>query len=484
MPKKAKMLNVVQWLMTSAVLSLSIGATASTELPDMGSSSNRILSLSYEQLVGNHYMRQLRQMAPVINDAELVEYINDLGFRLVANAPDANNRQFYFFLLNENSLNAFALPGGYIGIHSELFLMAENESELAGVMAHEIAHVTQRHLARRLERQQQISFPALAAMLGGLILASANPQAGIAAISAAQAGAQQMIINHTRSNESEADRIGMQILSEVELDPYGMATFFEKMERSTRYMRLPPPVLLTHPMSQQRMADARLRAAELRITPLKPSTALYLMQAKMRNLVERDVQELAKLQNALDKKSPDDVITRYSRGLLRLRENNPKEARDLADGLLMAEPKNISFLLLKTNALTELKRVSESEAILAKELSVQPDHHALTIAYADVLLLNGKAELAREKLLAYVTLPDTEPNVYQMLARAQQASGHINEVHESQGLYLLSVGDLHGALSQFEVAVRSYSDDPHATARINARIRFIQDILIEQKRRR
>ncbi|QGX41482.1 M48 family metalloprotease [Permianibacter aggregans] len=456
----------------------------SSELPDMGSSTSKVLSEQYEQLVGDAYMRQLRQFLPVIDDPELVEYINDLGFRLVANAPDAQGRQFYFFLVNDSSLNAFALPGGYIGVHSELFLMAENESELAGVLAHEIAHVTQRHLARRLERQQQLSFPTLAAILGGLILAAANPNAGIAAMSAAQAGAQQMLINHTRANESEADRIGMQILSEVNLDPYGMATFFEKMEQTTRYLRLPPPVLLTHPVSQQRMADARLRAAEFRVGLVPASTRLYLMQTKMRALVEKEVSTLERAQETLDKRAPDDVLTLYSRALLRMRQDKPIEALTLAETLRQREPKNLSFLLLATKAMNALNQHDAAEKLLAKELELQPNHHALTVAYAQTLMANNKAAAAREKLLAYVSLPDTEPNVYQLLAAAQQASGHPDEVHESQGLYLLSIGDLHGALAQFEVAVRSYSDDPYASARINARIKQIQNILMEQRRRR
>lgn len=472
-----------RWFLSTLCALLPLVAN-STELPDMGSSTSRVLSVQYEQLVGDHYMRQLRQMLPVIDDPELVEYINDLGFRLVANAPEAQNRQFYFFLVNDPSLNAFALPGGYIGVHSELFLMAENESELAGVLAHEIAHVTQRHLARRLERQQQISFPALAAMLGGLILAASNPNAGIAAITAAQAGAQQMIINHTRANESEADRIGMQILSEVNLDPYGMASFFEKMEQSTRYLRLPPPVLLTHPVSQQRMADARLRAAEFRVGLVPASTRLFLMQTKMRHLVEKETLALEKMQETLDRRSPDDHITIYSRALLRLRQEKPLEALTLAQGLYKKEPKNLSYLLLVTQSLNALGQHNEAEKMLSEELKLQPNHHALTVAYAKTLMANNKAAAAREKLMAYVTLPDTEPNVYQLLATAQQASGHPDEVHESQGLYLLSIGDIHGALAQFEVAVRSYSDDPYASSRINARIKHIQNILIEQRRRR
>ncbi len=475
-------LLTTSFAMATTILAAQAGHSA--DLPDMGSSVSKTLSLTQEQLIGDDYMRQIRQFAPVVDDPEIVEYINDLGFRLVANAPDATDRQFYFFVLRDPELNAFALPGGYIGIHSELMLMADNESELAGVMAHETAHVIQRHLARRVERQQQLTLPTLAAIIGGLIMTANNPQAGMATIAAAQAGATQLMINHTRENEAEADRIGMQVLADVNLDPYGMASFFEKMAAQTRYLRMPPPVLLTHPVSEQRMADARLRAAELPRRPVQQSPRFRLMQAKMRDLTEFDLEQREKAQVVAERSNGNDPAVRYARALLSLRQAKLEKAKGIAEQLLKSEPGNITFILLQSQVLRAEQRYSDAEQLLGQALALHPNHHALTMAYSQTLLELGKPERARERLLAYVSLPDTEPNTYQLLAAAQNQAGKVDEVHESQGLYLQAVGDYPGALQQFELARRSRSDDPYASARINARIQHVQSILLERKRRR
>ncbi len=459
-------------------------ADAQSELPDIGSSTTRVLSIQKEQIVGDDYMRQLRQFAPLMDDPEIVSYINELGFRLVSNSPDTNEHEFYFFVIEDDSLNAFALPGGYVGIHSKLFMMADNESELAGVLAHEISHVTQRHLARRLEKADQITFPTLAAILGGILLAATNPQAGIAIAAGAQAGAQQYLINHTRENEAEADRIGMQTMAQVDLDPNGMTSFFEKMEKQTRYMRTPPAVLLTHPVSQQRIADARLRASDLKPRPIQESIYFKLMQVKIHEQVQKDSKTREKEIKQMRSNNDDETVIQYAEGLFALRMQRFEDAENIFEPLLKKDKRNASYLIGMANALTGQNRNDEAESVLNEALATQPGHHALTMAYAQTLLLNNKAEIARQKLMSYISLPDREPNVYQLLASAQEASGHADEVHESHGLYLQAIGDLRGALQQFEMARRSRSSDPYSTTRINARIKHIQQILLERRNNR
>ncbi|MCP3674712.1 MAG: M48 family metalloprotease, partial [Gammaproteobacteria bacterium] len=216
-------------LLLSLVLILPMVSASSNELPDMGSSINKLLPLNFEQELGDNYIRFLRQQLPVIDDPQVRTYINNLGFRLVASNEDAENRQFYFFVINDPAINAFAMPGGYIGINSGLVQNAKNESELAGVMAHEIAHVTQRHLARRLEQQSQLSMPMMLATLGSILVMMQDAEAGMATLTGILAGADQVMINHTRTNESEADRIGIVTLAKAGFNPIGMAAFFEKL---------------------------------------------------------------------------------------------------------------------------------------------------------------------------------------------------------------------------------------------------------------
>ncbi|MEE4246190.1 MAG: M48 family metalloprotease, partial [Kangiellaceae bacterium] len=179
-----KRLTQVLITISSTILSCTVLFAASNRLPELGSSTSKALSVTQEQLMGDEYILGVRRYLPLVDDPLVRDYINQVGFQLIEQNPDAQDRRFYFFVLKDPSLNAFALPGGYIGVHSGLITAAENESELAAVLGHEVAHVTQRHLARRLEKRNQFSFPSLAAFIGGLILASQNPEAGIGLMTA------------------------------------------------------------------------------------------------------------------------------------------------------------------------------------------------------------------------------------------------------------------------------------------------------------
>jgi len=229
------------------------------KLPDIGISGYSVLSIDKELQIGQAMMRQLRAQSPMIQDPVLIEYINHLGNSLVKNAQGVNYA-FEFFLINNNELNAFAFFGGHVGIHSGLITTADTESELASVLAHEISHVTQRHLARRLEAQSQTQSLTMAAMLSSVLLTLVNPTVGMAALSASMAATQQASINYTRGNEKEADRVGIALLASSEFDPQAAASFFSKMSAKYRYASKPPAMLLTHPLPESRISDARQRA--------------------------------------------------------------------------------------------------------------------------------------------------------------------------------------------------------------------------------
>ena len=210
-------------------------AQAEIALPEIGDAAGGLLSAQLEQRIGVSFMRQVRQGMPVLDDALVNGYLQGVGQRLGRNSGDAQ-RGFDFFVVTDPTLNAFAGPGGNIGVHSGLILTTRTEDELASVLGHEIAHVTQRHLPRAFENQQRMTMPTIAAMLGAIILgAYGGGDAGVAAITAVQAGAVQNQIDFTRQNESEADRIGIQTLSAAGFDPKAMADFFERMHQATRF---------------------------------------------------------------------------------------------------------------------------------------------------------------------------------------------------------------------------------------------------------
>jgi len=200
------------------------------DLPDIGDSTGGILSPEFERRLGQAFLSQVRKQADIVSDPEINNYIESIGYRLVSQS-DNNEQQFTFFVINDPLINAFAAPGGIVGINSGVVMNARSESELAGVVAHEIAHVTQKHMARSVEMSKQMSIPTLAAMLGAILVATQNPEAGQAALMAVQGASAQARINFTRANEQEADRIGIQLLVRAGFDPHGMAGFFRRLQQ-------------------------------------------------------------------------------------------------------------------------------------------------------------------------------------------------------------------------------------------------------------
>jgi predicted Zn-dependent protease len=230
------------------------------ELPDIGDPTGTSFTPLQEQQLGEAFYRNLHSQLEISQDSEVNDYIQNLGQRLTANS-DKPEQPFHFFIVNSAQINAFAGPGGYIGVNAGLILASETESELASVMAHEIAHVTQRHLFQTFQDSSRLSLPMAAAMLAAMLVGSQSSQAGQAALLATQAAMAQHQINFTRDNEAEADRVGMQILSKSTFDPRGMPAFFERLQQSTRFSgHSAPEFLLTHPVTTSRISDTRGRA--------------------------------------------------------------------------------------------------------------------------------------------------------------------------------------------------------------------------------
>lgn len=276
-----------------ALFAISLIKANEIELPEIGDRSGATISPEQERDIGREFMRQLHNSVTIIDDPEIATYLQSLGYQLVANS-DNRGQEFTFFIVQDSTINAFAAPGGYVGVHSELIKNTRTESELAAVMAHEIAHVTQHHLARAFEQGSRLSLPMAAAIVAAILLGmgTQNPDAGFAGMMAAQAGAAQLQINFTRSNEEEADRIGMQTLIRAGFDPFAMPAFFERLEQVSRYYGPEPPEFLsTHPVTRNRIADATGRAEALVTTPqltARNQLQFYLMRSKLQVLTSDD----------------------------------------------------------------------------------------------------------------------------------------------------------------------------------------------------
>ncbi|MEM9101457.1 MAG: M48 family metalloprotease [Pseudomonadota bacterium] len=465
---------------------LGVFASAYSNLPDIGSSSARILSIKEEQELGDKIMYQVRRSLPLIDDPEINAYVQHLGFKLVAQNADAMNRQFYFFVVDDPSINAFALPGGYIGLHTGFIKATENEHELAGVIAHEIAHVTQRHLARRAELNSNLSLPTIASMIGSVLIAMHNSEAGIAALQATQAGRAQALINHTRSNEAEADRIGINMLESAGFDAMGLVTFFEKMQKSTQYYQLLPEFLSTHPLSRTRIADARARVTSSR-TPYRATTSSYeFVKAKLDSLLSKNKNQLKKylVDSQLAFRNSQTPANRFALALAYYENEKYSEAEEILTELYQDSPDNISFIVNKARVNNQLGKEEESIQILNKGLETFPSNHPLTVALAESYLSQGNANKARLILINHIYVHNESISLYRLLAEAQKRSGNIAEAYESQGQLLYLLGDIHGAKAQFQRALRRKNRDPYLDERVNARIDQIDQIIYDLRRAR
>src|SRR5262245_42986661 len=267
-------------------------AQGANDLPDIGSPASSALSLDDEYRIGLQIVRQLRDEGQVIDDPEATEYLQGLGSRIVAQASGDSGQRFQFFFVRDDTINAFALPGGFIGVNYGLVLATRNEAQLAGVLAHEIAHVTQRHIARRVRSQGRQSIATMAAILASILIGAAtgSSDAAMGGISMAQGAAMQQQINFTRANENEADRVGMGFLAAAGFDPYGMPDFFETMGRRTSLQATNrnalPEILQSHPVTTNRIAESRARAAQFKeVRPLPETISYSLTRERLRVLV-------------------------------------------------------------------------------------------------------------------------------------------------------------------------------------------------------
>jgi len=330
------------------VIAIASAAIADVELPEIGDSAGGIVSPEQERRMGEAFLRQAHQFAVIVDDPEVETYFSGLGQQIAAQS-DGFDGNFTFFLINHPAINAFAAPGGFVGAHTGLILASRSESEVAAVLAHEISHVTQRHGARSFEAASRMSLPMAAAMLGSILIAAANPEAGMAAITATQAAAQQYQLNFTRANEQEADRIGIQLMHRAEFDPYAMASFFDRLQQANRFTdpKQLPEYLRTHPVSINRMAEARDRADKLSKVSHTDSLSYHLVKAKLQVMMARDAHKalLAAEEAMRTGQYENETVARYRYAVALTEAREFGKARIQLQQLLKDDPERASFLL-------------------------------------------------------------------------------------------------------------------------------------------
>ncbi len=459
------------------------------DLPDMGSSSDSLMTLPAEARLGKAFMRSVRNALPVSDDPLTTSYIESLGSTLVE-ADHTASGHFTFFLIDEPVVNAFAGPGGYIGVYGGLILAAETESELAAVMAHEIAHVSQRHLMRSFEDQGKLSIPATALLVAAAILgAQVSPDAGAAAIAGVQAAAVQRRINFTRDNEKEADRIGIQTLAGAGHDPYAMAGFFERLSKATRVYETietsAPEFLRTHPVNAERISDSLGRAERFGARQRPDSLAFLLTRAKLRERsYQRAEQSVAHFQNTLrEGRYRTEVAERYGYALALQRARRFSDAKRESDTLLAAHPSQAEFVVLDAELDVALGNSDAALAHLKQAVSLFPSQWPLRVAYADALMTSGQSARALDELKAIARLRPGNAMLYEMIVQAATKAGDQVGVDRYRAEKLYVEGDLEPAIRHLELALRRRDVPYHDAAQIQVRLDAWREEERDEKRR-
>ena len=415
-------------------------ADSSDSLPDMGTTAGSTLSIGQEMQMGDYYVRQLRGSAPLINDPLLVQYINGLGMRLVSHA-DSVKTPFHFYLINNDEINAFAFFGGNVVLHSALFRYSDNESQLASVMAHEI------------------------------LLAMASPQAGMAALTGTLAGTRQGMISFTQQNEQEADRIGIQVLQRSGFDPQAMPSFLEKLLDQARYSSRPPEILLTHPLPESRLSDARNRANQMRPVVAQSSQDFYMAKVRTlgmynsgRNQLTSDLLDTLAKGNVREKNA-----AQYGQALQAMEASKYDEARKALQPLLAADPNNPWYLDLSTDIDLGQKKTADAINRLkgAKDVRTNP---VLQLNLANAYLQGGQPGEAATILNRYTFNNKDDQNGWDLLAQAEAQLGNRDQELAARAEGFALVGRLDQAISTLSSASAQVKLGSLQQARYDARI--------------
>jgi predicted Zn-dependent protease len=451
-------------------------AAPAAPLPDLGDAGASELTLQNERRIGEQVMRDIRRDPQYLDDAEVDEYLNALGGRLVAASPGAR-QDFEFFGVRDNTINAFALPGGFIGVNTGLISASDNESEVASVLAHEIAHVTQRHLARQLGIQKQMQTPMMIAMAAAILLARSRPDLATGAMMAAQGGAVQTQLAYSRDFEREADRLGFQTLTAAGFDVRAMGSFFEKMQRYARIYDSGqvPTYLRSHPVTSERITDAQSRAEGLPYRQRADSDEYHLVRAKVRAEAMEPRDAIRMFGDAVnDRRFASEAAARYGLAIAHLRAKDPGRAGEQV-ARLRAE--RVPSTMIDT--LDARLRLAQGDAVgavgvLRAALERAPHRRPLLYALLDTLQSLDRPAEVLAALVEPLRLYPRDPKLHEARARAFAAQGKRLQQHQALAEFYLLRGSLPGAIEQLELARSSGEGDFYELSVVDARLKELR----------
>ncbi|WP_444932292.1 M48 family metalloprotease [Microbulbifer sp. SSSA002] len=473
-----RILTGVRALAMGALLgTLPIAATADSgeiRLPELGDSTSGIVSHTQEKELGQMILRMFRSQVRTSNDALIQQYIEGVISELAEYSP-LEDKEIHLVVVNNKTMNAFAAPGGVMGVHTGLFLFAKSEDQFASVIAHELAHLSQRHYARSKEEQRNSRIPTIAGMLGALVLAAtAGGEAGIAAMSATQAAALDNQLRFSRKNEQEADRVGIETLAKSGRDPKAAGEMFEQMLKATRYYQRPPEFLLTHPVTESRIADAKLRAQRMEAAPPSNSLDYHLMRARVRLATESTPQQAVKRFSAeLNGVNDNEDAARYGLALAQVATGKPDSALDTLQPLLDKNPSKPTYILARADIDLAREDYKSATQRLQQALNHNPGDHALIMGLANAHFKAGNY-LATERLLSkYSRTRKDDSQVWYLLAETHGLAGDIVGVHEARAEYYILNGVFDKALQHLRHGIRMSKDNYQIHAILQQRLKDV-----------
>lgn len=466
----------------------------SNELPALGEAAADDLSPADERKLGESVMREVVRDPTYLADPDTTEYLNRLGYQLVS-ASNARHMDFTFFVVRDPSINAFALPGGFIGVHSGLILTAQTESELAAVIAHEIGHVEQRHIARMLAKQRESTAIAIGTLLLALLAARSNSSSAgdltQAAILGGQAAAIQKQLNFSRDNEREADRVGFQTLQAAGFDVTAMATFFGRMQQSSRiYETAAPAYLRTHPLTAERIADIQARVREVRTRQRPDSLDFQLVRARLRVLQDESVQGLRDARalftgQLANRATASDGAAYYGLALADLRLGDSTLALEnvlVARKRVGTDAPMVEKLLAKARFAAAHAQAERDDALrFARDATTRfPISRLIALNYVELLQFANRHQDAIDYLRAQIAIPRSEPKYYESLARSYAQLNQRTLQHQATGELYALLGATPAALEQFQLARKAADADFYVLSEVDARLRQLTQQLKEQ----
>jgi predicted Zn-dependent protease len=477
--------QLLKVLLILSLLAPSFGCLAADiNLPMLGDSSSGIVSKNKEYKLGKAWLQQFRRYVKQHDDPLFQQYLEQLTFDLVTHSELKDSR-LTLVLVNNPSINAFAVPGGIIGIHTGIFNHADNEDQLASIISHELAHLSQRHYARSVESNQHSSAIALAGLLATIIVSSkAGTDAGMATLSATQALATDQQLRYSRNNEKEADRQGIKIMEKSGRDPKASAEILEKMMAITRYKgsRL-PEFLLTHPMTERRVSDSKTRTIKYQDQDFPDSFDFYIMQARAQVLLQDNPKYSIKYfqQKLVEEKTNSDAYS-YGLALSHANAGNFNLAKQLISRLREKEAVYDPYIYTDIEIDIAAGNYKQALKTLDYQLGLKPNNYPLKILYADALWKSHQYQQSARVLTLLSRQRQQDPSIWYQLAEVRGLAGNIAGVHRARAEYFILIGALENAQRQLKFAEKLLQKDVKQLAIVKQRLLEIIEMEKELKK--